>query len=304
MSQFSFEIKPVTLESKSIFDSYFKNGKFLNSEFNFTNMFVWQNPYNIRYAEIDGNLCIFSKHGANPENVNMTTMQGDVASTVPKLLDYFEKTEQVPQIRVFGKEQKEQMKELFPDMFRYEKDMDSADYVYKTENLIHLPGSRYHAKRNHINKFKTLYEYSYHTMTPDFREDCRQLFKHWCESKRDSISNINEQLEAVNKLLDNWEKLDISGGCITVNDRLIAFSFGEILCEKESIVVIHFEHADTIYHGSFPMMNQQFLENKWSDYTYVNREEDMGLEGLRKAKKSYHPTLLTDKYIVRLKQKS
>lgn len=292
---------PITLESKAVFDSYFKNAVFLNSEFTFTNMFIWQKPYNIRYLEIDGNLCIFSKHGNNLESINLTTMNGDVASAVMKILEYFSQIGQPPRIRIFGKEQKEHMKFLFPDMFRYEKDMDSADYIYKTENLIELPGSRYHPKRNHINKFKNLYNYEYHTMTPEYREDCRTLFSKWCESKYGSISNIDEQLEAVNKLLDNWEHLDISGGCITVDGNLVAFSFGEILCEDASVVVIHLEHADTNYHGSFPMINQQFLEHQWSGYKYVNREEDMGLEGLRKAKKSYHPSFLTDKYIVTLK---
>jgi len=301
MSSISSQIQPVTLDSKPTLDSYFKTGSFLNSEFTFTNMFIWQNPYNIRYAVIDGNLCIFSAHGSNPESVNMTTMSGDIKTTVPKLLDYFAGIGQAPVIRIFGKDQKEQMKTTFPDMFRYEKDTDSADYVYKIQHLIELPGSRYHAKRNHINKFKNLYNYRYKAMTPEFREDCRSLFSHWCNTKRDTISNIDEQLYAVNTLLDNWDKLDISGGCITVDDRLIAFSFGEVLCQKESIVVIHLEHANTDFHGSFPIMNQQFLENQWSDFQYVNREEDMGLEGLRKAKKSYHPSFLTDKYILTLK---
>jgi len=301
MNHFSFDIKPVTIESKAIFDSYFKNAVFFNSEFTFTNMFIWQKPYNIRYAEIDGNLCIFSKHGENPESVNLTTMSGDVSSAVTKILDYFQQSNQSPVLRIFGKHQKERMKELFPEKFHYEKDIDSADYVYKTENLIVLPGSRYHQKRNHINKFKTLYDYEYRSMTPEYREDCRKLFAHWCKLKQDSVSNIDEQLEAVNKLLDNWENLDISGGCLTVDGKLIAFSFGEILCQQESVVVIHLEHADTNFHGSFPMMNQQFLVHQWSAFQYVNREEDMGLEGLRKAKKSYHPSFLTDKYIVRPK---
>ena len=296
----SFEIKPVTLDDKPILDSYFKQGEFLNSEFTFTNMFIWQKPYNIRYAQSDGNLCIFSRHGNGLESVNMTTMQGDVSATVPKILEYFSQINQAPQIRIFGKDQKERMKELFPDMFRYEKDINSADYVYKTENLINLPGSRYHAKRNHINKFKSLYDFSYKPITPELCKDCRTLFAQWRETKKDTVSNIDEQLYAVNTLLDNFENLDIKGGCITVDNQLVAFSFGEVLCQKESIVVIHLEHADTNFHGSFPIMNQQFLENQWSDYHFVNREEDMGLEGLRKAKKSYYPAFLTDKYILTL----
>ena len=301
MSNASFETKPVSLEDKTLFDSYFKKCRFLNSEFTFTNMFMWQKSYDIRYAEIDGNLCIFSKHGSSPESVNMSTFSGDVSATVPKLLEYFKSIGQPPVIRLFGTEQKELLKKLFPNKFSFKKDVDSSDYVYNTKDLITLPSGKYHAKRNHINKFKTLYEYKYHTMTPDFREECRRIFIRWCESKRDSISNIDDQLDAVNCLLDNWEHLDITGGCITVDGNMVAFSFGEVLCYPESIAVIHLEHADTNFHGSFSMINQQFLEHQWSDFKLINREEDMGIEGLRKAKKSYHPCFLTTKYVATLK---
>ena len=102
-------------------------------------------------------------------------------------------------------------------------------------------------------------------------------------------------------MTNNWEKLDIAGGCLTVDGKMVAFSFGEVLCYPESIVVIHLEHADTDYQGSFPMINQQFLEHQWSDFKLVNREEDMGLDGLRKAKKSYYPILMTEKFVATLK---
>lgn len=300
MSDISFSIKPVALESKSTIDSYFKKERFLNSEFTFTNLFMWQKSYNIRYAEIDGTLCIFSQHGSEPECINLTNIHNRTA-VITELLEYFEKIGQPPFIRIFGREQKNLIKDAFADKLRFEKDTDSFDYVYSVEDLINLPGGKYHAKRNHINKFKSLYNYQYHTMTPDYREDCREMFSRWCDSKKDSISNIDEQLQAVNRLLDNWEKLDITGGCLTVDGKMVAFSFGEVLCYPESIAVIHLEHADTDYQGSFPMINQQFLEHQWSDFKLVNREEDMGLEGLRKAKKSYHPILMTEKYIATLK---
>ncbi len=301
MSDVSFEIKPVTMDAKPILDDYFKKGRFTNSEFTFTNLFMWQKSYNIRYAEIDGQLCIFSQHGTDPESVNLMIIQNDVSAVISELLKYFYEIGQPPFIRIFGTEHKNLIKEAFPDKFKYEKDTDSFDYVYSVQDLINLPGGKYHAKRNHINKFKSMYNYKYHTMTPDYREDCREMFARWCDSKKDSISNIDEQLQAVNRLLDNWEKLDIAGGCLTVDGKMVAFSFGEVLCYPESIVVIHLEHADTDYQGSFPMINQQFLEHQWSDFKLVNREEDMGLDGLRKAKKSYYPILMTEKFVATLK---
>lgn len=297
----SLQIKPVTMESKSIFDSYFKNSLFFNSELTFTNLFIWQPSYNIRFAEMGDTLCVFSRYEDEPESVNLTTFSGDVRYAVSKLLDYFEEIKSPPIIRLFSKEQKKILSEAFPETFKFEKDPDSYDYVYSVPDLINLPGGKYHSKRNHINKFKSLYDYQYHTMTPNFKNACREMFERWCESKKDSISNIGDQLTAVNRLLDNWENLDIAGGCITVDGKMVAFTFGEVLCYQNSIAVIHLEHADTDFQGSFPMMNQQFLKHQWSDFKLVNREEDMGLEGLRKAKKSYYPVFLTEKYIATLK---
>ncbi len=301
MSNDSLKLIPITLETKPVLDSYFKRGFFLNSELTFTNMFIWQNPYNIRYAEIEGTLCIFSHYQNEPESVNLTTFSGDVKSTVKRLLDYFSEIDSPPIIRLFSKDQKALLDNAFPNTFRFEKDRNSFDYVYRIPELISLTGGKYHAKRNHINKFKNLYNFEYHTMTPDYREECKQMFYRWCDSKRDSLTNADDQLEAVSRLLDNWEYLDIAGGCITVDGQLVAFSFGEVLCYANSIVVIHLEHADTDFQGSFPMINQQFLEHQWSDFSLVNREEDMGIEGLRKAKKSYHPLFLTEKYTATLK---
>ncbi len=301
MYNIPFCIKPVTIADKEIFDSYFKNASILNSESTFTNLFMWQVPYNIRYAVIDGCLCVFSKHNDRPESVNFPFGDGNAVSALEKILDYFKLTGNPPKIRLYGQYQKEFVEKHFPDMFKFKTDIDASDYVYSIDDLINLPGSKYHAKRNHINKFKTLYDFKYHRMAPDFREDCRLMFNRWCESKRDIIDNIDEQLAAVNRLLDNWENLDIVGGCITVDGQMVAFSFGEVLSRKESIVVIHLEHADVDFQGSFPMINQQFLEHEWNGFRFVNREEDMGLEGLRKAKKSYHPAFMTEKYIATLK---
>ncbi len=301
MSEASFKINAVTMECKPLFDSYFKNGCFLNSEYTFTNLFMWQKPYNIRYAEYDDTLFIFSRHKEEPESVNFISRHNDMTRIIPPILDYFSAQKSEPIIRIFGKEQRNLIRDSFPGKFHFEKDFDSFDYVYHISDLTELAGSKYHAKRNHINKFKSLYEFEYHKMTPDFREPCREMFRNWCNSKRETLSDVDDQLEAVNRLLDNWGNLDITGACITVDGRIVAFSFGEVLCEKESIVVIHLEHANTDFQGAYPMINQQFLENQWGDFTFVNREEDMGLEGLRKAKKSYYPTFMVKKYIATLR---
>jgi len=300
MTQPSFDIKPVTLDDKPLFDAYFKDAAVMNSEFTFTNLFMWQQSYNIRYAEIDGNLCIFSRYKTETESINFPVGK-DPCLALSKIIDYFQNENKPFVLRLFSREQKSCIKHCLGDIFHFEKDINNFDYVYKTTDLVELPGSRYHAKRNHINKFKSLYDFQYKTMTPDFRGKCKEMFAHWCQSKQGTIENIDEQLFAVGRLLDNWESLDIKGGCILVDGKMVAFSFGEVLSHHKSIAVIHLEHANTDFQGSFPLINQQFAQHEWSDFQFINREEDMGIEGLRKAKKSYHPVFMIEKYKAVLK---
>ena len=296
-----FDIKDVSLEDKPLFDGYFADYNGMNSEYTFTNMFMWRKSYSIRYAVIDGMLCIFSRHGLSPETVNFPLGKGNIKSVISKLISYFDEIGQRPLIRLYNNSEVDALNASFPDQFILTEDRNSFDYVYKVSDLINLPGSKYHSKRNHINQFLSNYSYKYQKITKDQLEPCFLMFEKWCESKKDIVDGISEQHEAVKNLIDNFEALDVIGGCISVDDRIVAFSFGEILNTKNSIAVIHLEHADVDFKGSFPMINQQFLENEWSSLTYVNREEDMGLLGLRNAKKSYKPCLMVKKYIASLK---
>ncbi len=297
-----FEIKNINLEDKPLFDSYFNEYNCMNSEYTFTNMFMWRKSYNIRYALIDGMLCIFSHHDGSPETVNFPLGNGDIKAVIEKLISYFKSIGQRPLIRIYCDREIDVLNEFFPDRFILTEDRNSSDYVYKVSDLIELPGSRYHSKRNHINQFLAKYpSYEYHRVTESHIPLCFEMFEKWCDSKEGLITGIAEQRQAVKLLIDNLDYLEVTGGCITVDNELVAFSFGEVLSKKNSIAVIHLEHADIDFQGSFPMINQQFLEHEWSSLTYVNREEDMGIPGLRRAKKSYKPCLMVKKYIASLK---
>ncbi|MDO4744418.1 MAG: phosphatidylglycerol lysyltransferase domain-containing protein [Clostridia bacterium] len=301
MQNNAFEIKAVTLKDKELFDRYFSINNGINSEYTFTNMFMWRKSYNIRYAVIGGMLCIFSQHTGSAETVNFPLGDGDIAATVKALIDYFEKTGQRPLIRIYCEAEMKALTDAFPDTFIFTEDRNSFDYVYKVSDLINLPGGKYHAKRNHINRFLALYNYEYNKITEEHLDTCYDMFEHWCDSKEDSVPGISEQREAVKELLENFTPLKVSGGGIFVDGQLAAFSFGEVLNKEKAMAVIHLEHANTDFQGSFPLINQQFLAGEWSHLEYVNREEDMGLSGLRQAKKSYHPCLMVKKYIASLK---
>lgn len=290
-------LKPVTIDDKPLFDKFFREYDGINSEFTFTNMFMWRKSYNIRYAVVDGMLCVFSQHDNGAETVNIPLGCGDLKAVLLKLISYFEGLGQPPLIRLYKEAEKEVLCRTLPNTFVFTEDRNSYDYVYNVADLIELSGSRYHAKRNHINRFLSTYDYRYRRIDSSLLADCCDMFSRWCDNKEGQVPGISEQREAVSELFANIDALEVTGGCIIVDNKVAAFSVGEVLNSSRSVAVIHLEHANTDLQGSFPLINQQFLKNEWSNLELVNREEDMGLDGLRRAKKSYHPCIMVKKYI-------
>ena len=189
-----------------------------------------------------------------------------------------------------------QLEEWYPGRFQIEDVRDDADYVYESEKLATLSGKKLHGKRNHINKFKATYEgrWSYEKMTRDNVEDCFQMALKWreengCEEDSEKRSEMCVTLNSLRLL----EELELTGGVLRIDDEVVAFTIGEPIC-KDTFVV-HIEKAFADVQGAYPMINQQFVEHECMNYRYINREEDTGSEGLRKAKLSYRPAFMVEK---------
>jgi len=129
---------------------------------------------------------------------------------------------------------------------------------------------------------------------------CQELQDRWCDEKHcDLVATLHSESRAVKEALEEFAALGITGGCIVVEGKVEAFALGELL--NPETVVIHIEKANAAFHGLYQAVNQQFLEQAWRRVPYVNREQDLGLAGLRKAKESYHPHHMVEKFEVRLK---
>jgi hypothetical protein len=187
------------------------------------------------------------------------------------------------------------LEEYYPNQFVFSLSRDYSDYLYSVRDLIFLQGKKYQPKRNHINKFKSLYNYQYAPMREDDIPECLKMHQQWtilhCKKNNSSL-----ELEAcaTRKALQLFNKLDLEGGVLRVDGKVIAFTLGQPINDTTFDVCI--EKALPDYEGAYPMINRQFLKHQLSGYTYVNREEDMGEEGLRKAKLSYQPFKLISKY--------
>ncbi len=177
----------------------------------------------------------------------------------------------------------------------------SSDYIYLTEELINLKGRKFHQKRNHLAKIDN-YNWTFHPMSEKFFDDCISLSVLGYNEKKgyDDHSSVAEQF-AIHTYFTHFDELGLKGGVITVDGIVKAFTIGEPI--NSDTFCVHIEKADTQINGIYQAINNEFLKYAAADFKYVNREEDLGIEGLRRAKKSYNPVFLLDKYNVTFKNK-
>ena len=289
------DFKKIELADKDLVQPYFDKYPGRSCERTFANIFLWSRRYPVSWTLVEGALVIKSQEEGSLSLAYPAGEPGQVKKAIDSLLAYSE-GKQLPISFHVTEEQFRQLDSFYPGEFEVEYDRDDADYVYEAEKLASLSGKKLHGKRNHINKFKKLYEdrWTYEPMSKDNIEDCFQMqFKWRAENDGDEDQEKRDELCVLQNGLRLFDELDLIGGVLRVDGKVVAFTFGEALCSDT--FVVHFEKALTEIEGAYTMINQQFVEHACMDYQYVNREEDTGLEGLRQAKMSYRPAFLVQK---------
>ncbi len=295
-TKLELNFKEIGLEDKAIFDDFFDKASLGLSELTFTNLFVWSDYRKIKYCKCEKGLVIFSK--LNDESYFFPPIGYDNLNEIfEKMLEYeIDKDFKVKINRV-----PESYAELIDkDIFTISEDRDNFDYVYSREELVKLKGGKFSSKRNFLNDFYENYEFKYLKYSSEHYDGCASLAKEWLNKHGESPSTLAE-FNAIIKLLDNYSNFpELRGAVIVVDDRVVAFSFGEKL--NNDTFVIHFEKGNTDYIGVYQTINKLFIENEVDKkFLYINREQDLGVEGIRKAKESYNPVYLVKKYSIELK---
>lgn len=223
-----------------------------------------------------------------------------LGGVLDKLVDYFKQQNLAFHMRGITTQSMELIERVRPGLFTFMPDRNNSDYVYAAEDLIELKGSKYRNKKNHINYFKRTYmDYQYVSINSDLLGPLKQSAEEWCRQHNDQHDpSLEFEKEAIIDVFNHYDYLGVTGGAILVNNRIEAFSYGEPL--NNEMAVIHIEKGSEI-RGVYQVINQEFCLNAWKNMTFINREEDMGLPGLRRAKESYHPVRLTDKFTAVLK---
>lgn len=294
--------RSVTLQDKDLIESYTKPWKLGCSDLSFANLFIWGADGKMEFAEKNNILYIKLDFEGVPvffwAPIPKFGVKVDYRKAIYEAVAYMKEAGVEPTFRSVWAPFRDKMLEVCPEFFTMPTDI-AWDYVYERESLATLRGKKLHGKRNHINKFLANYpDYEYRKLDDSCVEDCLALYEKWMSEREDTESLMDEK-RSVELALHNMDALGLTGGTIYVDGVLRAFTVGERL--QEDMQLIHIEKADTDIDGLFPMINQQYVLHECEDVQYINREEDMGHAGMRKAKRSYNPIFMVEKYLLSLK---
>ncbi len=266
-------------------------------EYSFMTFYMWQHVFNTSYIIKDGYLNIFGREeGDRYFAVQPITTPDKYQQAFETIEACFNNMNQKINLVAITKPWLDYLTEHYPKRFEVIEERDAHDYLYEAEKLRTLSGRKYHSKKNHFNGFMKEYgnRFLYRELTQKDFPEAIKLMDRWAEDKEKDQNLVGERL-AVEKVFRNYSRLpETKVGGIFIDDVLEAFSFGDLL--NPDTAVIHVEKANPEIRGLYAAINKLFLENEFPSVEFVNREEDLGIEGLRQAKLSYKPIKLVEKY--------
>lgn len=293
--------KKPTIKDSEWLHKLLENNHYWGCELSASNMILWSDYYHIEVAEIE-QVLITRVQGENGR-IRLSYPIGAGSEEQEKHifdmeLELFRTWEQAPCFGLIDPEMYERIQSWYPQRFQIQYERDWADYIYDCEKLTTLAGKKLHGKRNHIKQFQTQNpEWVYETIDETNVEACIDMAKKWC---RDNCCQEDDEKEEefhlVIQALRNHQALGMKGGLLRTAQGVVAFTLGCPI--TRDTFDVSFEKAYSEVHGAYPMINQQFVQHELQQYKYINREEDVGVEGLRKAKLSYYPELLLKKGIL------
>lgn len=287
--------QPVTIDDKETLQSFFNKVSFGNCDFSFSNIFSWKHHYDTTFAIKDDFLYIRFQLADHLPGYLFPIGEGNLKAAIEQLKQ--DTNERATELRLCAitPQMFDLLEDAMPGHFLYEKDRDWYEYIYSSKDLITLVGKKYQAKRNHIHKFERTYEWEYLPITREIIPDCLKLYERWCAENGgcNSEQSLIEERIATQNAFQNYEKLGLIGGTLRINGEILAYSYGQPL--TKNIFGVHAEKCLYEIDGGFTMINREFAKHNCSNYSYINREEDLGLDSLRQAKMSYHPVILLEK---------
>lgn len=276
--------KTLELEDREALQPFFRSFPLEVSESTFANHFIWRRFDRPRFTTINGNLCLRFAPPDQPAYFLQPLGDSDIPGTIAACLAAAPRLSRITA----------SFAERWCGGLRCAPDRDDFDYVYRTADLIELKGKRYDGKRNRIKKFEKSHAWRYFPIGSSDLDSCRSLFQEWLAARDETGGAVDAQQDAIQEALLHYKTLDLIGGAIETEGALAALAIGERLNERTA--VIHIEIVNPRFEGLAQLMNREYVRREWASTEFINREQDLGIPGLRRAKLSYHPDHLVEKY--------
>ena len=291
-------LKPITKNERELFENFFYKHNIIMCEFNFANLYVWGEIYKFEWTMFQNRLLIFSNYDDiiyMPQGENISFNQ------LMEISDYFLSQNKSGDFMFVNADFVENEKQNLISNFEIIPDVDDFDYVYETEKLVNLRGKKLNKKKNLISQFKRNIEnYEIRLLEKKDFKDCINLSEMWCEDKLCDKMGFNIEMEAIKSLFLKYYDISVEGLGVFIDGKLEAFSVFSKL--NHNTYDIHFEKFNTQIKGLPCVINNETAKYLSDKCKYLNREQDMGLPGLRKNKRSWEPEFLVESYYLRRKK--
>lgn len=307
----------ITIEQRQILEQYLNGFDYKTSGLSFSAMYMWRNINCFSWQIIGDYLCVAGiSHLELEDGIVLPFMfppltksgtydPESLRETIYAAKGIFESKGYDFSIRLLPLHMIDIIKSACPGELKYIEDRPNYDYVYRTQDLIDLKGREYHAKKNHLNYFKNNYTYEYVPLTSAMADEAMRFIDEFNQRKEvpeHEMQMLKMEEEAMADVFHNLEKVGYLAGAILIDGRIEALSVGGSL--NKNTVTVHVEKANINYRGLYQAINNEFCRHVASTVKYINREEDMGIPNLRKAKLSYKPAKLIEKHIAVFKNKA
>lgn len=289
---FDMEFKKIELTDREWMEPLLAASGYQGCDYSFGNLYIWKDLYRQQAAEAGGMLCIRSRKPGTGEYMYLFPAgNGSLQEAVCFMMEDAERLGVPFLLRGFAAPEADRLTEAFPDTFVTESVRAEWDYLYRVEDLTLLAGKKYHGKRNHIARFEESGDWHFEPLCDSNIEACRKMCRTWYG---EHAAGGNMMALADRGVVDNallcFDKLGFTGGVLYQCGQVVGFTVGEPL--NQDTYVVHIEKAFAEIQGAYPVINREYVKHMMQGYIYVNREEDDGIAGLRKAKESYHPVML------------
>lgn len=256
------------------------------SEFTFAGLYLFRATYDYHLSMVDQEKLLVRGFKNGREFCSLPCGLPSNDGSLRSLLDRFD------YLKGIGESQADAAR-IRVERYGYEmrEDRDNFDYLYLKDELAELPGKRFHKKRNHVNAFLRTYTFREEFLSPDLVPDALAVLEEWQSTREDRADYA-----AAREALERFGELELKGHIVYVDERPAAYAVGEPLMKGRSFVV-HFEKALDEYRGLYQYINKAFAQALPAHYTWINREQDLGDEGLRQSKMTYRPVGFVKKYV-------